>query len=98
MRISHADTDTLLASDSSHFIETLEVFQDRTPYKGECARILHLRAKIYEAIEGSKVIANELESRAWDLYKEVVESRRLSVYGAPLDVVNFDKVDPTWSR
>lgn len=74
------------------------VFQDRLAYKGECARILHLQAKMYESMEGSKAEIEEQRSQALKLYKEVVESGRLSVYGASLEVVNFDKVVAMWAR
>lgn len=74
------------------------IYQDRIAYKGEYARILHLQAKMHEAMEGSEATINDLQSRALKLYKEVVESQRLSVYGASLDDVDFNKVVAMWAR
>jgi len=74
------------------------VFQDRVAYKGECARILHLQAKMHELIGDSVTVTAGLQSRAEVLYKEVVEGGKLSVYGASLDEVDFDKVVAMWAR
>ena len=53
---------------------------------------------MHEAMEGSEATVNELQSRALRLYKEVVEGGKLSVYGASLDDVDFDKVVAIWAR
>ncbi|KIV81666.1 hypothetical protein PV11_03835 [Exophiala sideris] len=81
-----------------HYKEALMVFQDRVAYKGECARILHLQAKMHELIGDSVTVTAGLQSRAEVLYKEVVEGGKLSVYGASLDEVDFDKVVAMWAR
>ena len=60
--------------------------------------ILHLQGKMHEAKGGSAATANTLQSRALQLYKEVVEGGRLGVYGASLDDVEFDKVVAYWAR
>lgn len=53
---------------------------------------------MHEAMEGSEATVNELQSRALKLYKEVIEGGKLSVYGASLENVDFDKVIGIWAR
>jgi hypothetical protein len=53
---------------------------------------------MYEAMGEPEAIVNDYQSRALELYKEVVESGRLSVYGASLEELNFDKVVSVWAR
>jgi len=74
------------------------VFEDRNPYKGECARILHLLGVMSESKGEDDRQIEIYESRALALYKEVVESGRLAVFGATLQDLDYNKVVAFWAR
>lgn len=87
-----------LTAHSIHFKQALKIFKDRPSYKGECARIWNLQTQMHKAEGAPESAVNEFESRSLKLYKEVIQAGKLSVYGASMEEVNFDKVVSLRSR
>ena len=73
------------------------VYQNRIGYKGECAKILHMQADMYDAMGDMEDTVEDLRSRALKMYTEVVESGRLAPLGATLENVDYDKVISVWA-
>jgi len=100
-RVSHLNiwrAQRLLTPHRTYFKQALVVFEDRNPYKGECARILHLLGVMSESKGEDDRQIEIYESRALALYKEVVESGRLAVFGATLQDLDYNKVVAFWAR
>jgi len=99
--VSHLDiwhAQHLLIPHRTYFKQALAVFEDRNAYKGECARILHLLGVMSESKGEDDGKIEVYESRALALYKEVVESGKLAVFGATLQNLDYNKVVAFWAR